>query len=131
MKKYNLISEHLTEGQKITLVFQGEFGGVSAIQTTYIGCHPTPHYQNCPENMIGVTIAHRPRGNRKRYYKTISYNTPIVVYDGWVSIDTDNLVYKTTGDHLSESRYAMHDSQYFFDLLKIKPNAILTDIPGR
>jgi hypothetical protein len=31
VRKYRLVREHLREGQRITLVYQGEFGGVTAV----------------------------------------------------------------------------------------------------
>jgi hypothetical protein len=125
MKKHDLVAGHLVEGQKITLVYRGEFGGVAAIPTTYLGCRPAPHYQNCPADMVGVAILHKPKGKRKAGYKIIAYNIPLVVYDGWQDIDVDSLVYKPLDDHLQESRYAMHDNRYFSDLLAARPDGVI------
>ncbi|MCM1061224.1 MAG: hypothetical protein NC452_13185 [Eubacterium sp.] len=36
MNKFNLFQENVKEGDKITVVVQGEFGGVSVIPMTYI-----------------------------------------------------------------------------------------------
>ncbi len=125
------LAECLAEGQKITLVYQGEFGGVTAIPTTYLGSRPAPHYQNCPASMVGVAIQHKPRGKRKAGYRTIAYNIPVVIYDGWKDIDVDSLVYKTLGVHMKESRYSMHDNRYFADLLAAWPDdVIFKHIPG-
>jgi hypothetical protein len=125
VKKYNLVAEHLKEGQKITLVFQGELGGISAIPTTYLSCQPAPHYQNCVDAMIGVSILHKPAGKRTARHTTIAYNIPLAVYDGWQDIDTDSLVFKPLEAGVKISRYDMHDSRYFSDLIKAKPDGVI------
>jgi hypothetical protein len=131
MKKYNLIAEHLKEGQEITLVYQGEFGGVTAIPTTYLGSKPAPHYVNCPDDMIGVAILHKPRAKRKAGYRTIAFNVPLIIYDGWKDIDTDALVFKQLDDHLKESKHTMFDECFFTELLATMPVGIIfSDIPG-
>jgi len=125
MKKYNLVREHLSEGQKITLVYQGEFGGLSIIQTTYLGCKPAPHYLNCSDSIVGVSICHKPRNKRKPGYKTISYNTPLVIYDGWQHIDADEILFDRIDEDTRKSKYTMHDHRYFSDLLRAKPDCVI------
>lgn len=136
MKKYSLVAEHLVEGQKVTLVFQGEFGGMVSIRTTYLGCRPAPHYQKCPDSMVGVSILHKPKGKRKSGYKTIGYNIPLIVYNGWRDIDTDSIVYNSLPSPYAdvtvmESRYAMHDDRYFSELLAAMPDGVIfADVGG-
>lgn len=132
MKKYNLVNNNLTEGQKITIVCTGGFGGMFVIQTTYSSCKPVSHYYNCPDSMCGVSIRHTPKGKRKLRQLAIGYDTSLVIYNGWHNIDADSIIYNTSdlGDGITqESKYTMHDNKYFADLLKIKPNGIIcTDI---
>jgi hypothetical protein len=131
MKKYNLVAEHLVKEQKITLVHRSEFGGVSATQTTYLGCRPAPHYENCPDDRIGVAIFHKPRTKRKARYRTIPFSTPLIVYNGWRDIDTDALVFRQLGDDLKESRHTMFDDRFFTELLAAIPGGVIfSDIPG-
>ena len=125
MKKYNLVRDHLSEGQKITLVYQGEFGGLSVVQTTYLGCKPAPHYLNCCDSMVGVRICHKPRGKRKSGHKTISYNVPLVIYDGWQHIAADEIMFNRVGEDTLKSKYTMHDNCYFTDLLRAKPDCVI------
>jgi hypothetical protein len=82
--------------------------------------------------MTGVSVLHKPRGKRRAGYKTVHYNIPLVVYDGWRDIDTDSLVFRPVGGGMKESRYAMHDGRYFTDLLAAwLDGVIFADIPGR
>jgi len=130
MKKYNLVREHLSERQKITLVYQGEFGGLSIIQTTYLGCKPAPHYLNCCDSMVGVSICHKPRGKRKSGYKTISYNVPLIIYDGWQHIDANKIVFDRIDENTLKSKHTMHNNRYFSDLLRAMPDCVIfADMP--
>lgn len=132
MVKYKMIQDHLREGQKITLAFGGEFGGIAAIQTTYLKSEPTEHYYHCPENLYGVKVYHKPKGKRRVYYSEISYITPLVVYDGWVDLDTDSIIYEDLGGGRRMSRYAMHDSRLFKELMERYPTGIIFhDIPTK
>lgn len=132
MKKYNLIKNALKEGQKITLVSQGEFGGMYSVLSTYYRCEQKEHYLNCPDNMIGVKIIHKPKSKQKFYETSLSYCTPLVIYDGWITINIDEILYKIIhsedGILTKESRYTMFDNNYFYDLIELYPNAILVDI---
>lgn len=127
--KYNTVVQTLQAGQKITLCFMGEFGGISTIQTEYIKSENSSHYLNAPEDKDGVKIHHKPKRKRQAYTTNISYITPVVVYDGWIDVDTDSIVYETVsndgGMTIKTSRYAMHDSRLFTDLIQKYPNTIL------
>ena len=125
MRKYNLINAHLTEGQRITLVYQGSFGGMSMAHTTYLSCAPAPHYQNCGDAKMGVSIRHKPWKKRSEKATTISFNTPLVVYDGWQEIDIDGLMYNQIDETLRESKYDMFDRRYFYDLLASYPDSVI------
>lgn len=129
MKKFKLFEKNVKYFQKLTVVYGGEFGGLTAIQTTALNWTVLPHYYNCPENMNGVVLEHKPREKRSTRKLNISYNTPLVVYDGWLDIDTESIVYKKVRENVHESRYDMHSKQYFYDLLEQYPDGILfTDI---
>lgn len=130
MKKFTLFQENVQEGEKITVVVQGEFGGVIVIQMTYIGSEAADHYYNCPSDMYGVQLFFKPKGKRKIYRTTISYSTPLIVYKGYVNIDAESIVYRQCGNS-KISRYGMHDPRYFTDVLEKHPNSVLfSDIPG-
>lgn len=130
MKKFSLFQENVQEGEKITVVVQGEFGGVVAIQMTYIGSEAIAHYYNCPSDMYGGRLVFKPKGKRRAYETRIDYSVPLIVYKGYVNIDTESIVYRTCGNS-KISRYGMHDPRYFTDVLKKYPNSVLfSDIPG-
>lgn len=125
MKKYKLFEENLHEGQKITIAMQGWVGGICVIQTTYSRCEPAPHYLNCPESKIGVKVIHKPKGKRSVYETTIDYITAVIVYDGWVDLDTDDVVYEDLGNGRKMSRYTMNDRRMFDDLLSKYPKGVI------
>ncbi len=129
MKKYNLVKENLTEAQKITLAFQGDFGGIVAIQALYIRCEIAPHYANCDESLNGVKLIFKQKSKRTASCKTISYNVPLVIYNDWLEIDADTILYEDKGDGIKEGKYLAHDNQYFYDLIEKYPdNIIFSDI---
>lgn len=132
MKKFELVNSKLTKGQKITIVSGGEFGGLYAVQTIYESCKPNRHYQDCPESMMGVTILHTPKRKRKMYQTGISYNTPLVIYDGWIDIDTDNIMFDTLEENakctVRQSKYTMFDNRYFEDLVNQYGKGIVMSI---
>lgn len=118
MKKYNLVNEALKEGQKITIVSTNSFGGLYVLQTEYKSCKPALHYQNCPENMIGVTIIHKPKRKRNLYQSTIDYNADLLIYNGWVDINTDVLynIENKGGTEIKRSKYLSFDSRNFKEI---------------
>lgn len=131
MKKYNLFQENVKEGDKITVVTQGEFGGLFISQMTYIGSTPAEHYCGCPQEMYGVTLLFKPKRRRNTYKITLEHSTPLIVYKGYVSINADEIVFKKCGN-AKMSRYGMHDSRYFTDTLKeYSENILFSDIPNQ
>lgn len=129
MNKFNLFQENVKEGDKITVVTQGAFGGVTVSQMTYISSTPAAHYYKCPQEMYGVTLLFKPKGRRNTYKMTLEYSVPLIVYKEYMSIDTDEIVYNKCGN-AKMSRYGMHDSRFFTDTLKAYPNHVLfSDIP--
>lgn len=131
MKKYNLFQENVKEGNKITVVSQGEFGGVCVSQMTYLGSEPAAYYCGCPQEMYGVALLFKPKGRRRTYKMTLEYSALLIVYKGYVNINVGDIVYKRCGN-AKISRYGMHDSLYFTDTLKAYPNFVLfSDIPNK
>ena len=120
MKKYNLVNEALTQGQKITIVSTNSWGGLYVLQTVYHSCKPALHYQNCPEDMIGVTIIHKPKRKRTFYQSTIDYNSEVIIYDGWVDVNTDILydIEHKDGAVIRRSKYTCFDVRNFEDIVK-------------
>ena len=138
MGKYEqVINSGLRQGDKITLVSESEFGGMWAVQTVFDHAEQTKHYQNCPADMYGVKIYHKPKGKRKLYISNISYNVPFAIYRGWIDIDTESIVYnikpateeqKAVGiTQIRESKYAAFDPLCFSDLKKIYPDYLIFD----
>ena len=124
MKMYQEFSNKLNKGQKITLVSFGEFGFLGMTQTTFEEVTPKNHYQNCPEDMIGVQLIHKPKRKRTAYRKIISYNNSVLVYDGWVDIDMDSIQYNQIDKYTRETKYSCFDSRYMTDVesaIKVKP----------
>ncbi len=129
MKKYKMFQESVKEGDKITVVTQGSLGGVTVSQMVYIGSSPSDHYYNCPQDMCGVTLTFKPKGQRTYYKTTVDYITPLIVYSGYVDIDTDSIVFLTFGN-AKISRYTMHDPRYFTEILEKYPKGVIfCDIP--
>lgn len=88
MKVYNELSR-LPLNQKVTIVYIGDFGGVTILQTIVEKVEQSRHYQNCPENQIGAIITHKPKGKRKFWKTNFDYMKNILVYDGWIKINDD------------------------------------------
>lgn len=135
MKMYNEMSSTLKEGQKITLITFGEFGFLGMSQTVFNSVKPKQHYQNCPENMIGVELIHKPKSKRTSYRKIIDYNNSVLIYDGWCQIDLDKIQYnygENTKPKLFEfmrsSKYPCFDERYFQDVLKTVKNKPILSI---
>ena len=130
MKKFELVKENLTKGQKITMVTCSEFGGMNAIQTVYSHCEIAPHYVNAPIEQDGVHIFHKPIDKRCMYSNTISFVTPLVIYDGYVDIDVESILFdfeETPIMQIRNSKYTMHDTQMWRDLEEKYPDYIFAD----
>ncbi len=137
MRKYNLLKNSMVAGQKITLVAQGNFGGMYVFQTIFDHAEPAPHYQDCPEDKYGVKIYHTPKRKRSLYASVLDYNTPFIIYAGWKDIDLDALIYeilpltdeqKAAGSfELRKSKYLSFDHQYFRDCVATYPNPLVSD----
>lgn len=129
MKKYELFRENVKRGDKITVVTSGSLGGMCVIPMTYESGSPSPHYCNCGMELYGVEIICTPKGKRSPHKLTIDYITPLIVYKGFVKIDTDSIIYEKKGN-VKISRYTMFDPRIFTDCLEKYPDAILFfDIP--
>ena len=130
MKKFMLVNEALTEGQKITIVSTNSFGGLYVLQTVYHSCKPALHYQNCPESLIGVKITQKPKGKRNFYELTIDYNADLIIYDGWVNINTDILydIENKNGYEIKKGKYLSFDVRNFEEIIHHYGAGIVTDI---
>lgn len=124
MNKYNLFQENVKQGDKITVVSQGEFGGVCISQMTYLGSEAAANYCGCPQEMYGVMLLFKPKGRRRTYKMTLEYSAPLIVYKGYVNINVGDIVYKRCGN-TEMSRYGMHDPRYFTETLERYPNGVL------
>lgn len=129
MKKYELFND-IKKGQKITMVLQNAFGFISTIQTVFLGAAPNNHYQNCPENMIGAKILHRPKRKRNDYYTVIDYNADFMIYTGWQDITTDciyNIEIRPDGTEIRKSKYTSFDKRNFEEIKRAFPDNIIVD----
>ena len=122
--------ENIKEGQKITIVTSGNFGGISIVKTTFMNVTPEEYYVDCPADMVGIEIMHRPHRHRNTYILNMSYYSDFIVYDGWQDITTDCL-YTTerreNGTEIRRSKYRSFDKQNFEEIKKTFPDSILFD----
>jgi hypothetical protein len=117
MKKYELLKD-LKQGQKITIVSSNDMGFVYVIQTVYHERKPHHHYVDCPESMIGVTIVHKPKRKRSLYKTVIDYNAQMLIYDGWIDVDTDCIyeIEEKDGMTVKKSKYTAFDNRNFEEI---------------
>jgi hypothetical protein len=115
----------LKEGQKVTIVTNGEFGGIVVMQTTIDNMYPQAHYLNCPNDLYGVRLLHQPKGKRRLRENIISYNHHVLVYDGWIEVDEENIMFnkvENNGYVVKSSKYLAYDVRYFYDVEKFIKN---------
>ena len=130
MALYMDINNVIAEGEEITIVSQGSFGGMWVRHSRFLGADPKPHYANCPVGMIGTVMTHKPKGKRSVYKTVFDFNTPVVIYRGWVDIDVEKLVYNTyrqDGVIIRESKYTAFDDTPFSDLIHAHPDYLIKD----
>lgn len=129
MEKYNIISGlKLTEGAKITIVSQNDFGFDYVVKMKFLKCSPSPHYYNCPNAQIGTEIIGIPQRKRRAYRLTIDYLTPFIIYDGWRDIDLESVLFEKEergSVTISTGKYAAFDSQKYNDILERYSDGIL------
>ena len=136
MNLYNQINELmknniLKENQKITLCYTSEFGLLDVIQTRFFFCEEKPKYMNCPKEEYITRIYNIPRGKRNMRINNISNISNVVIYDGFKTIDSDELNYiKTFKDNLKifESRYTAFDKNVFYNLVEKYPDYLFKSI---
>lgn len=128
MKKYELL-KNLSQGQKITIVSSNDMGFLYVIQTVYQESKPHHHYVNCPKNMIGVTIVHKPKRKLSLYKTVIDYNAQMIIYDGWVDVDTDCIYEIEQKDDMTlrKSKYTAFDKRNFGEIKKHYSEGIIVE----
>jgi len=105
--------------KKVTLISYGEFGFLEQTQTIIQTINKKEHYQNAPEDKMGVELIHKPKGKRKMWSRGIDYCNRVLVYDGWVDIDLDKVVYEEMDNGMRKSRYTCFDKQYLVDVKEV------------
>ena len=124
--------KNLKDGDKITLIAFNDFGFLGMTKTTFQSVTPKPHYQNCPANMYGVELIHKPKGKRTSYRKTIDYNNSVLIYEGWKDIDIDKIQYNYQDNidpayaYIRETKYCSFDKRYLKDITQVEKNPLIT-----
>jgi len=111
--------------KKVTLITYGEFGFLALSQTIIQNVTPKEHYCNAPEDKMGVELIHKPKGKKKQWSKSIDYCNNVLIYDGYVDIDLDKIIYEELGNGMRKSRYTCFDKRYLEDIKKALKNESL------
>ena len=123
-KMFDELFNNLEDGQKITLVGFGEFGFLGVTQTTFKDVFTKPRYQNCPVKYNDVVIRHQPKRKRTMFDKRMNCDSPVIIFNGWVDIDKDKIMYNQLNEFTRETKYTCFDKRYFTDVensLNVKP----------
>lgn len=120
---YEQFKTEVPTGKKVTIIGFGEFGFLAKTQTTIQEINKKPHYQNCPESMMGVELIHKPKGKRQMFRKRIESSSNVLVYDGWIDIDIEDIMYKKEGI-MQYTKYPCFDKRFLEDIIKT-----VTDTP--
>lgn len=116
--------EQLTEGRKVTIMKFNDFGWPVVFNTVIERLEVKPYAQY----KESLKIIHKPKRKRSLYSNLILPKEELLVFDGWLDIDTDNLMYNVTKDNehvtVKQSKFGCFDSQFMADALNsvgVKP----------
>ncbi|RNB59515.1 hypothetical protein EDM57_05075 [Brevibacillus gelatini] len=118
--------EQLTEGRKVTIVKFSEFGFPVVINTVINSATVKPYAQYSES----LHIVHKHKRKRNQYVNIILPKDKLLIYDGWIDIDVENLTYNLNkrDDLISvrQSKYGSFDNQFMRDAINcIKGNLIV------
>lgn len=109
--------EQLTEGRKVTIVKFNNFGWPVVMNTVIERLEVKPYAQY----KESLKIIHKPKRKRSSYYNMILPKESLMVFDGWLDIDTDKLTNDTIKDNehvtVKQSKYGCFDKQFMIDAL--------------
>jgi|GEM_PF-6095954 len=103
--------------KKVTIVKFSEFGFPVVFETVLNKVINEP-YAQYNESLV---LIHKPKRKRTLWENRILPNESLLVYKGWLSIDTDKLMYNVsheTGMTIRQSKYRSFDRQYLADVIE-------------
>lgn len=111
--------EQLTEGRKVTIVKFNNFGWPVVMNTVIERLEVKPYAQY----KESLKIVHKPKRKRTSYYNMILPQESLLVFDGWLNIDTDKLINSVIEDNdhvtVKQSKYRSFDKQFMIDALNV------------
>lgn len=104
----------LQQGQKLTLFYISDLGGIVTQKITFDSVENVKYAQY--ENAVKITYI--PQGKRKQYYSYF-YST-LLVYEGWLDLPENvlNIVENRDGMTIKKSKYGSCDHQQYDEILK-------------
>lgn len=105
-------------GEKVTIVKFSEFGFPVVFETVLNQVKNEP-YAQYNESLV---LIHKPKRKRTLWKNIILPNENILVYRGWLNIDTDKLIYNVSneaGMTIKQSKYHSFDRQYLHDIVSV------------
>ncbi|MBT2759877.1 hypothetical protein [Paenibacillus sp. ISL-20] len=109
--------EKLTEGRKVTIMKFNDFGWPVVMNTVIERLEVKPYAQY----KESLKIVHKPKRKRTSYYNMILPNESLMVFDGWLNIDTDKLTNNVIKDDehvtVKQSKFGSFDKQFMADAL--------------
>lgn len=121
----------LKSGQKITLCYRQEFGGLTSCHSKFYYCEKVPLYKNSSEDKYVLKIYYIPAGKKILRVCNISSRSCIVLFNGFVDIDVDEINYNViynNGLKILESKYQHFSDEVFKDLVKKYPSYLLSKV---
>lgn len=120
--------EQLTEGRKVTIMKFNDFGWPVVMNTVIERLEVKPYAQY----KESLKIIHKPKRKRSSYYNMILPKESLMVFDGWLDIDTDKLINNVLEDNdrvtVKQSKYRCFDSQFMVDALNTIGNEPIVQI---
>lgn len=103
-------------GEKVTIVKFSEFGFPVVFNTVIDKVENKPYAQYNE----ALWLTHKPKRKRNLYRNIILSDESLLVYRGWLNIDTDKLMYNVSNESemiIRQSKYHSFDRQYFADVI--------------
>lgn len=124
--EFQQATEQLTEGRKVTIVKFSDFG-FPVVMNAVIDKVVVERYAQYTESL---EIVHKPKRKRSLYSTRIFPKDSMLVYEGWLDIDTDSLTSTIVkqDQHVTvrQSKYRSFDKQFIQDAIEsISGNLIL------
>jgi hypothetical protein len=104
------------KGEKVTIIKFSDFGFPIAWNTTLNKAESLPYAQYNES----LQIIHKPKGKRSYFRNTILPGEDILIYKGWLNIDTEKLTYdieQSENMTIQRSKYGCFDKNYMIDIM--------------